>query len=187
MGLPKLLYTLFFLAAALGSTQGNAQTFTAKTCKVTFETTGQPVLVKIEGKSDTACSGQATVQGDKITASEFILKLDKLDTGIPLRNKHLRENYLHIEKFPDSKLKITEITDLTIQLSGKATGPSKFVGELDLHGQKAPVDDGTYQIKNGKQVTVKFDLDLGKHGVEKPGFMGVKVVDKVHLTINFEI
>ncbi|MCM2281413.1 MAG: YceI family protein [Bdellovibrionaceae bacterium] len=163
-----------------------AQSASIKNCKVKFETTGQPVLVKIDGKSESPCTGEYAIEGDKLKSATFTLPLDKLDTGIALRNKHLRENYLHTEKFPKATLTVNNAADFAAQRAGSKGGMSKFEGELELHGQKAPVLEGEYQIKGGK-VTAKFKVELPAHGVAQPSFMGVKIVDRVHLTVDFDL
>jgi polyisoprenoid-binding protein YceI len=176
--------SLFFVIAF--SIAARAESITVKNCKVKFETTGQPVLVKIEGKSEVECTGKVTVEGDQIKDSEFSMSVEHLDTGIALRNKHLRENYLHTEKFPTAKLSIKAIDGLSTQRKGPSAAMNDFQAELELHGQKAPVEIGKYQIKDNK-VTTQFCIDLPSYGVDKPSFMGVKIVDKVHITVTFDI
>jgi polyisoprenoid-binding protein YceI len=172
------------LALCLTAQQGAAAT--AKDCKVTFKTKGQPVLVNIEGKSEAPCEGSFKISGANITESHFKLSLLQLDTGIGLRNKHLRENYLHTEKFPDATLIITSVADLPAQMAGTAPGKSAFVGDLELHGVKKTPMESVYQIK-GKHVTAEFTVDVPDYGIERPSFMGVKIVDKVFITVEFEI
>jgi len=83
-------------------------------------------------------------------------------------------------------LTISDTTDLEKQVAGSSGTKSPFQGELDLHGVKAPIKDGQYQVA-AKKVTAEFTVDVPDHGVERPSFMGVKIVDKVYITVNFEI
>lgn len=159
--------------------------FSVKNCKINFETTGQPVLVKILGKADGECTGNLKIEGGKVVSSEFKLDLNKIDTGIPLRNRHLRENYLKTQDFPNAVLKITKIDDLEAQRSGAKKGTSKFEGDLEMHGVTSPVGDSSYSV-DGKKVTAKFEVELANWKIEKPSFMGVKIVDKVYLTVSFD-
>jgi polyisoprenoid-binding protein YceI len=162
------------------------KTITIKNCQLKFETTGSPTLIRIEGKSEKGCSGTLTHDGSKVIDSDFTMPTDKLDTGIPLRNKHLRENYLHAAKFPIMKMKLKSVENLKEQLAGNFKKFSKFEGILEVHGKEAPAEDSTYEVQ-GNKVTAKFVVDVLSHGVERPSFMGVKVVDKVHITLTFEI
>jgi polyisoprenoid-binding protein YceI len=170
-----------FLLLAGGA---KAATYAAKDCEMAFETTGSPVLVKIVGKSKKPCQGKFDVDGDAIKVAELSLELNDLDTGIPLRNKHLRENYIHVEKFPSATLTVSEAKDLKAKMAGTSKDESDFNGTLTFHGKTAPVRAGKYSIKKNT-VTATFDIDLGDHSVEKPSFMGVKVVDLVHLKVTF--
>lgn len=165
----------------------SAETFDIKSCKVTFETTGSPVLVKIQGSSKKPCVGKITVEGGAIKANEITMDLSELDTGIGLRNKHLRENYLHVEKFPKAIVKLTEAINLATQLQGNAKKSEAFSGTLNLHGKDAPITKSEYIFDGSKKVTAKFSVNLNDHGVDYPSFMGVKVVDVVHLTVAIEL
>ena len=163
-----------------------AEVLTAKKCKVQFETTGEPVLIKIVGKSETECTGSITIDGGKMTSANSTLNLLNLDTGIKLRNKHLRDNYLETAKFPKAVLKVTKISDFTEQKSGKKKSFSNFEAELELHGEKNFIEGGQYRI-DGSSVKAAFSFDLPNWKIKRPSFMGVNIVDKVFLTINFEI
>lgn len=161
------------------------KTIAVKNCKLKFETTGRPTLVRIEGKSEHECTGKLVHDGTKVVESEFVMPLDKIDTGIQLRNKHLRENYLHVDKFPNAKLKITNAENFKEQLDGGLKKSSKLEATIEIHGKEAPILDGSYEVQ-GKKATVKFAVDLPSHGVEQPSFMGVKIVDKVNATVTLE-
>lgn len=126
------------------------------------------------------------IANNKVTESEFKLDLNALDTGIALRDKHLRENYLHTEKFPTAIFAFTDVSNLKTQLKGNSSSKSKFAGTLDLHGVKKPVTDPEYQVI-GKNAKAEFTVDFPEFGIERPSFMGVKIVDKVYITVEFEI
>ena len=40
----------------------------------------------------------------------FTVNLHSLDTGLQLRNQHMRENHLETDKYPDAVFNITEVT-----------------------------------------------------------------------------
>ena len=164
--------------------QANAGTI--KNCKVTFETIGKPVLVNIRGSSGEPCTGTYTVSGDKLTQSQFTMGLTKLDTGIPLRNKHLADNYLQVSKFPSASTSITSIENLSDQRSAKASGQSDFAQNFTIHGVTKQITGGKYQIKDNK-VAATFRFELLDFGIERPMFMGIKVVDAVIVNVEFEI
>ena len=164
-----------------------AEILEIKTCQISFGTRGAPVSVNIEGKSNKGCSGKLVIEGEKVKSGEITMELSELDTGIPLRNKHLRENYLHIEKFPTAVIKLTEIKDLEKQRKGGNKTSSAFSGTLIMHGVEAPLTKTEYIFKDPKKVTAKFSINLVDHGVPYPSFMGVKVIDVVMVTVDIEI
>lgn len=159
---------------------------TVKDCKVTFETVGKPVLVQIQGSSGVPCTGDFEVQGEKLVNAKFVMKVTSLETGIELRNKHLKENYLHTEKYPEALLSIDNISDLSKQLKGNSGQKSKFTPVLTLRGKSAPISGATYEIV-GKTVKSEFKLELLDFEIERPMFMGIKVVDSVIVRVQFEM
>lgn len=154
-------------------------------CQISFKTRGSPVLVSIEGKSEAPCTGSWVVEGGDTKKSKVTMDLQKLDTGIPLRNKHLRENYLHTDKFPTATMTDIEARDIDGQIKGTVKGKSPFKGMLELHGKKKQVT-GNYEVKGGNLYSGDMEIDLPDFEVERPSFMGVKIVDKVYLTFKFK-
>lgn len=182
----KLSLFLGFLSTTIFIFTGvnlKAETLEIKSCEISFGTRGAPVSVNIEGKSKKGCSGSVVVEGEAVKSGVIKLELNELDTGIPLRNKHLRENYLHVDKFPVATVKIKEIKDLPKQLKGGNKAPATFTGTLEMHGVEAPLSKTEYLFKDPKNVTAKFTINLVDHGVPYPSFMGVKVIDVVLVTV----
>lgn len=182
----SIVRNFWMFVLALGPLAGHAEQYAIKKCLIKFETTGSPVLVKIHGTSKKPCQGTVEVANGVIKSGVITLPMDDIDTGIPLRNKHLRENYIFVDKFPTSTIKLTSAENLADQLAGKASGASKYAGTLTMKGKEAAIRDGTYKI-DGKSIEAKLSVDLGDHEVEKPSFMGVKVVDLVFVTVEIEI
>ena len=161
-----------------------AEDLAVKNCKVTFKTTGKPVIVKIDGKAG-GCTGKVSVDGDKITSSSFEVKTATLDTGIELRNKHLKENYIKVKEFPVSTLTISSAENVAAQRKGAVGAENKFTGEMELAGAKKAID-GKYSVK-GSTVTATFSIELNDFKIKTPSFMGVAIADKVHVTVIFDI
>ncbi len=164
-----------------------------KNCKVEFSTIGSPTLIKITGKSNKNCEGSITLSKEgNVLQSEFKMNLSDIETGIPLRNRHLRENYLNTEKFPEATLKIISLQDFKNQISNNAKVKSAFAADLTLKGKSSHIQDGQYQIHSSKNsskewmLESEFSIDLPHYDIERPAFMGVKIVDKVNLTVKFE-
>jgi polyisoprenoid-binding protein YceI len=174
---------IFVAAAALAAslTASSSIAASAKNCEVTFVTIGKPVLVEIQGTSKKPCKGKFEFKGGKLGKGTFSMELTDIDTGIPLRNRHLRENYLHTDKHPVAKAILAP--DAT---GAKKGGEYTLKGDLDLHGVIKPFEAGRYSV-NGKTVTTKIEVELPSWDIERPSFMGVKIVDRVLVTIKFDV
>ena len=176
-------YLFLILLSGLFTSNAFAENWKVSNCTISFKTKGSPVLVSIEGKSEAPCTGDWIVNGDDATNSKVVMDLTKLDTGISLRNKHLKDNYLNVTKFPTATMTNIEASGIGGLL--KKAGKSTFKGMLELHGSKKPIQ-GTYEVKDGNQYSGNFEIDLPDFDVERPSFMGVKVVDKVYITFKFK-
>jgi polyisoprenoid-binding protein YceI len=162
----------------------NSHALTLKSCQVKFTSKGKPVLVTIEGHSESPCKG--VFGSAKDGSGTFSMNLDKLETGIALRNKHLRENYLHVDKFPVATLTVSSLKDFQSIVIQKKNGKSFFQGELELHGNKKPITDGEYDF-DGKKMKAMFSILLPDFGIEQPAFMGIAIYDRIFISVELEI
>jgi polyisoprenoid-binding protein YceI len=121
-------------------------------------------------------------------AGEVTLDLSTIDTGIALRNQHLRENYLEVAKgagYDKAVLSDIRLADA----DGEAfAGGSAFTGTMLLHGTKHEVA-GRVEVRPegaSRHVRVEFPLNLTDFGVAPPEYLGVgvgsKLLVKVQLT-----
>jgi polyisoprenoid-binding protein YceI len=118
---------------------------------------------------------------------EVALDLSTIDTGIALRNQHLREKYLQVDRgagFDKAVLSGIVVNDA----QGPAfEGRSAFSATLLLHGVSHPVS-GTAEFRHaasGVRVEASFPLVLTDHGVEPPMYLGVGVASKVMVKVSF--
>jgi polyisoprenoid-binding protein YceI len=163
-------------AVALASVYAHAKYSRTGNANVSFLATG-PAGLKINGTG----SELEVVDGP----DQLVLRvpLDRLDTGIELRNKHMREKYLETAKYPNAELVVARAE----VPSGAATGEAN--GTMKLHGQSKPVRF-QYTVKpNGKSsiVTGKVRVNLKDYGIEEPSFMGAKVRPDVDVSVAFSV
>ena len=116
-----------------------------------------------------------------VLAGELSVDLATIDTGIALRNRHLRENYLELSKGAGfDKAVLTQIR--LSEASGEGfEGRSVFEGTLRLHGVSRGVT-GSAEIRReaaGLRVVATFPLTLTDFGIEPPQYMGVGVGNKL--------
>src|SRR4051794_24596409 len=139
----------------------------------------------------TALSGAVTARGSGSAELDGSLAVDlrTLDTGINLRNEHLRENYLEVTKGPE----FDRATLSEIHLKGvdpdAPEGKGSFTGVLRLHGVTKTVT-GTIDVRQaGADVHVKasFPVNLADYGIRKPRYLGVGVKDTVTVEVAFAV
>jgi polyisoprenoid-binding protein YceI len=123
-------------------------------------------------KCDTV-KGEAVLKGNTVTADKIVVDLRNLKTGISLRDKHSRDKYLEVDKYPEAIL-----TD------GKGKD-GKGTGKLKIRGIEKAVS-GSYTIK-GDTLFAEFPIKLSDYDIKKIKYMGVGVDDEVTIKINVPV
>lgn len=142
---------------------------------VSFEMQGNPGFLAIEG-TGAKVYGNLRVENGKHTGV-FDVNLEKFDTGIALRNKHMREKYLEIDKYPTAKFWLKPV-------SIPKQGYFNFEGKLTLHGVKKKIDGVAYL--NGEQIEAKFNILMSDFGIQKAEYRGVGIDDKITIVVRFD-
>jgi polyisoprenoid-binding protein YceI len=139
----------------------------------------------------TALNGSVTASANGSSAFEgsFAVDLRTLDTGISLRNEHLREKYLEVDKGPG----YDQATLSEIELKGvnadAPKGKGSFTGSLTLHGVKKSVT-GSVDIRQagaGLRVNAVFPVKLSDYGISEPSYLGVGVKSPVQVQVTFAV
>lgn len=133
-------------------------------------------------------SGQLSVDASQPStlAGTIEVDLETLDTGISLRNAHMRDNYLEVGRGAGFKRAV--LSDIV--LSGDAataTGAMTFTGTLLVHGVRKPVSGEARIARSGGAVRVdaRFLVTLPDFGIPKPRYLGVGVKDQVQVKVSF--
>jgi len=156
--------------------------------KVEFLAVGRPKVLKIKGelKEPKDLSGKLKIEENKLTG-ETTLQLKSLDTGIEMRNDHMKNNYLHVSKHPEAKLKIEPIS------IPKSEQPSlevkeNFKGILTLHGVEKPIEGkSALTKKDGKWAgQFEFGLNLEDFKIEIPSYLGITVSKEVTVKVDIQ-
>jgi hypothetical protein len=118
---------------------------------------------------------------------ELTVDLATLDTGIGLRNSHMRDNYLEVgrgEGFSRAVLKNIVVGGDVATLSGRTS----FTATLLVHGVERPVrgDARLSRDAGGVRVEASFPVVLAEHAIAKPRYLGVGVRDQVQVRVRFE-
>ena len=132
----------------------------------------------VTGEVSVAATPQEPMKG------ELMVDLHKLQTGIGLRDRHMKDNYLEVKK--GDEFAAARLEDIRVEtLEGKTS----FKGMLTLHGEKREVS-GMANIKpsgNGYRVEANFPIRYADFGIPDATYLGVGVKDEVHVRVNFTV
>jgi hypothetical protein len=141
-----------------------------------------------EAKSS-AVAGRLTPDSSQPGRLQGALTVDlaTLDTGIGLRNSHMRDNYLEVgrgEGFSRAVLKDIVVGGDVATVSG----PTSFTATLLVHGVERPVRGDARISRDAGRVRVEagFPVVLTDHEIAKPRYLGVGVRDQVQVRVRFE-
>lgn len=116
---------------------------------------------------------------------DFFIDLNTLKTGIGLRDRHMRENYLETKKYPFAEF-VGEIKE-TVKLE---KGQSKTVtakGKFKIHGVERSIEVPgklTAISDNELKLEAKFTVKLSDYKIEVPKVVFYELAEEQEVTIN---
>jgi polyisoprenoid-binding protein YceI len=155
----------------------------ASQSKVEFKAIGMPSSLKIVGVSN-QLDGGLTFQ-DGFLSGEAILKLETLETGIKLRDDHMKNKYLQIAQYPFAKLKLKQLAIKQGIITEISLKEIPFEGELELHGVTKPIQ-GVLSLQGDKSkfsVVSVFKIKSGDFQIDTPKFAGITLASDIDLKI----
>lgn len=140
-----------------------------------FLAKGFPSALKINGKfkGSEGLVGNLT-KSDSSWSLNANCSLKHFETGLGLRDQHMREKYLEVAEHPSAILSVKE----------SPLGRESFVGELSLHGVTKSVS-GTVKW-DGDIANIEFPLRLSDFNIGVPSFMGITVAQEVFVSAQVE-
>ena len=175
---------LFFGSLAFGAGPAKSSlNLDQGTGSIEFHATGHPSSIKIVGKGS-APHGKLTFT-DLDVSGETTFDLSSLDTGIEMRNKHMKEKYLEVQKFPQAKLNITHLVFAQPLTENQTLDRVPFTGNLSLHGVEHPVSGTVHLDKKGNKISInaEFSLKIRAFSITEPSFAGISMADEVLINI----
>ena len=114
----------------------------------------------------------------------LVVPLGTVTTGVELRDRHMKEKYLEVAKYPEARL-VIERACLSLPESGDKSG--ECPGAFTLHGQTkgVTVKYKATVVGKGTDVDASFTANFVDHGVEEPKYMGIKVRPTVDVKARF--
>jgi polyisoprenoid-binding protein YceI len=184
-----LAFFFSVLALAEGAEKGTLDLSKAKS-NVEFLAVGHPSALKIKGT--TVNSDEPTLKGTfKITPTNIsgtaTYRLERLDTGIDLRTRHMKEKYLEVEKHPEGQFELTKLPGKFTEASFKEKDVP-FEGVLSLHGVKKPIK-GLAQVQKKDDelnLDLSFKTKVSDFNITEASFMGITMADEVTVKVAVE-
>ncbi len=126
---------------------------------------------------------------DNIDGSELYFEVDlrTLDTGIGLRNRHMRENYLHTEDHPYTHFKGKIIKS---EMETKDRAKVTVKGTMHIHGvDKEKTVEGyiTTNHEGSYRINTQFSVALSDYNIEIPQLMFMKIDENMDLVLDYYV
>jgi hypothetical protein len=124
-------------------------------------------------------------EGGSFPASRLYFEVDlgSIDTGIGLRNRHMRDNYLETDEYPfatfDAAIAKIELADGGHLVTARGT--------LAIHGieREVTIRCSVAESTPPHRVICRFPVLLGDHGIRIPRVMFMKLAEEVVVEIDF--
>ena len=148
---------------------------------VEFQATGKPSMLKINGIGG-KLAGNIEIESNQIKG-EFIVAVGDLTTGIDLRDKHMKEKYLEVSKFPEASFNISKIAlpaDFMVQR--KVFSAIPFDGKIKIKNVEKDIS-GLADVDTTDGIVIKvsteFKTQISQFQIDIPSYLGIKVADEV--------
>jgi polyisoprenoid-binding protein YceI len=151
-----------------------------KSEKGQIEFISEAPLNKFTGKSS---SLKGLIDFDK-NLLDFYLDLNTLKTGIGLRDRHMRENYLETDKFPFAEF-TGKLESLPILEEGKQI-EVMAIGKFKIHGVEKDLKVPGILTKKNKQLNLQanFSILLGDFDIAVPKVVFYELAEEQLVRIN---
>lgn len=182
--LAKIVWVISALFPVLAS--GQVLKFDSASGRTEFVAIGHPSALKIHGRGPGPVGEIQLLKGQG--SGKFTFDLSALETGIGLRDRHMKEKYLEIDKSDCTKTSTLEVTRVALPSGWKpgAEAELPFEGKLTLHCASHPVKGTVCLSKEGDAgVTAQadFEIKLTDFAITIPSYMGITVADSVKVSV----
>jgi len=128
-------------------------------------------------------------EGESLTNKSqlyFEVNLDALDTGIGLRNRHMKENYLETFRYP-----YAQFNGKVVKEDAEPNNKSKVTvdGEMFIHGvaKKLTISGTIEKNKPSYRIQSEFTIKLSDYKIEVPSLMFMRISEEIKLVLDFFI
>lgn len=145
---------------------------------VTFEVAAKPSFLKIKGETKHLKHEQK--QEASTVVDKFTVDLSTLDTGIELRDEHMKK-FLKTKENPLATLVFSKEEKSVLAFQGE----KQTMGMLTLNGKSKEVAVVAKRNINNLQATL--ELKLTDFALELPSYSGITVSDLVKIKTSFDL
>lgn len=133
----------------------------------------------LEGKTN-----QLRIDDDGTTL-RITVPLAGVHTGISLRDRHMREKYLEVSKYPDAVLEVPW-SAVKLPADGQ-TSEGTATGKMSLHGKTHDVQVKYRIVRTGSryQVSGNVPLNIKDYDIDVPSYFGVTVQPDIDTSAAF--
>jgi polyisoprenoid-binding protein YceI len=118
-----------------------------------------------------------------------VLRFDlrTLNTGIELRNEHMRDRHLHTDKYPYCYYELTSVTGLPNSIAADSTYAVSGKGWFYIHGVKRelPCQITFQKAASGYVVIAAFAVVLDDFNIPRPKAVFMKLAEVIEVTVIF--
>jgi polyisoprenoid-binding protein YceI len=119
---------------------------------------------------------------------DFYLDLNTLKTGISLRDRQMRDQYLKTKTFPFAEFKgrLRAPVDRTLRRSQPVVAQGLFT----VHGVPRPIDvTGTITPLDADRLRLEAEwtLNLNDHGITVPSFLMLRLSETIRISIDITL
>ena len=170
----KMIIAISFVALMATGAWGLSRT--AAPAQAVFHGVG-PAGFRIEGKTPTL------ILKEDAKIFTVVVGLKQLTTGIAVRDKHMRDKYLEVEKFPEATL---EVAREGLDGSGALI---KSKGKLTLHGKTAelPFEYRATCKAELCDVAGTVAIHMPDFGIVIPVYLGVTMKPDITVDVAFQV
>jgi len=148
-------------------------------------------MESFEGKTD-RISGSVEVDfadlGDDLKV-EVRVDLASLDTGLKLRNRHMRDNHLETDQFPEAVFRAERFLEAPATLAPGDLADCILDGEMNLHGISRAIQVPV-SLRCGSEgdrifidVESEFEISLPDYEIKRPKFLILKLNETQEVSI----
>jgi len=177
-----------FVILVTSAAYADSRTFSIKSDGKNLASFHLPDALEAIDGTTTVVSGTITADAANPAAStvEVSIDLGSLDTGIALRNRHMRERYVEAGKYPRASFKSVSVSSPTTPIPANQPVDLAVTGDFTMHGVTKrmtasvrviliPESDITRNTRGSGDwihATTTFNLTLSDFGINVPdGFV----------------